>query len=359
MRLDGIGDFIIWLDAAKEFRPMFPSGKIILVCGKECADIAAATGYFDTIFPIDKSDMISASPLSKFRLRKKLSAVSACKLIQCAPNYVMYVEFIAASIYAKEKITIDYDSTGRCHPGKKEAGILARTVFDKIINTPPHVIHEIQRNAEFMRALGHNYKTKFPIMEINIRNNMAPKGKYYILVPGANVETRRWDINKFAEVASYICDKTGLSCCICGNKDERALGDALIKTSRTADRSINMCGTTGLMELAGLIKGAEFVITNDTSALHFAAAANTPSICIFGPWELGRILPYEADITNGRCAPIMCYKDMPCKNCYKNITEECQKNITKNNRFLCIEKVETNDVIKKVEHLLNMSERNK
>jgi len=359
MRLDGIGDFIIWLDAAKEFRAMFPSNRIILVCGKECADIAASTGYFDIVFPIDKSDMISARPLSKFRLRKKLSALTADKLIQCAPNYVMYVEFIAASIYAKEKITIDYDSTGQCRPDKKEADTLASAVFDNIIRTQSHVIHEIQRNAEFMRALGHKYKTKFPIIKIHKPNSLAPKGKYYILVPGANVETRRWDINKFAEVASYICNKTGFSCCICGSKDERILGDELIKISQTADRLINMCGTTELMELAALIKDAEFVITNDTSALHFAAAVNTPSICIFGPWELGRILPYDADITEGCSAPIMCYKGMPCKNCYKNITVECQKNITKNNRFLCIEKVEANYVIKEVEHLLNTLERNR
>ena len=74
-------------------------------------------------------------------------------------------------------------------------------------------------------------------------------------------------------------------------------------------------GQTSLPELIEIIRGAEFMVTNDTSAVHFAAAVNTQAFCIWGPWEYGRFLPYEVELTEGRNLPIVCYHDMKCRNC--------------------------------------------
>ena len=53
VRLDAIGDFIIWLDSAAEFRKQFNDRTLVLVCNKACEGIAKASGLFDEIVPVD------------------------------------------------------------------------------------------------------------------------------------------------------------------------------------------------------------------------------------------------------------------------------------------------------------------
>ena len=53
VRLDAIGDFIIWLDSARQFRKYFADKTLLLVCNKACVRIAEESGLFDEIIPID------------------------------------------------------------------------------------------------------------------------------------------------------------------------------------------------------------------------------------------------------------------------------------------------------------------
>lgn len=65
-----------------------------------------------------------------------------------------------------------------------------------------------------------------------------------------------------------------------------------------------------------MVRGAEFVITNDTCFIHMAVAVNTKSICIAGGWHWGRFVPYgilhTIDIYN---FPALAYDTMNCFKC--------------------------------------------
>ncbi|MFC1771644.1 glycosyltransferase family 9 protein, partial [Candidatus Margulisiibacteriota bacterium] len=57
VRLDNIGDFVLWLEAAKEFRELYPQDKyaITLVGNSSWAGLSDHTGYFDKIIPINRN----------------------------------------------------------------------------------------------------------------------------------------------------------------------------------------------------------------------------------------------------------------------------------------------------------------
>jgi ADP-heptose:LPS heptosyltransferase len=74
-----------------------------------------------------------------------------------------------------------------------------------------------------------------------------------------------------------------------------------------------LSGKTTLQELAELIRGAEILISNETSAVHIAAAVGTNSVCILGGGHFGRFLPYPKHVKGAR--PIVADKYMPCFNC--------------------------------------------
>ena len=46
---------------------------------------------------------------------------------------------------------------------------------------------------------------------------------------------------------------------------------------------MNACGRLSLRESAALIGKAAALVTNDSAPLHFAAAAGTPTVALFGP----------------------------------------------------------------------------
>ena len=55
IRLDAIGDFIIWLDSAKEFRVIYPSERIVLIANSSWASLAKTMPYWDEVLPLDLS----------------------------------------------------------------------------------------------------------------------------------------------------------------------------------------------------------------------------------------------------------------------------------------------------------------
>jgi len=51
LRPDGIGDFVIWCDTARELRALYAPRKIVLAASHVYARLAERTGYFDQVIP--------------------------------------------------------------------------------------------------------------------------------------------------------------------------------------------------------------------------------------------------------------------------------------------------------------------
>lgn len=354
LRLDGIGDMVLWLDAAKEFKKFYNDYRIILICSENSAPLATLSGCFDVVFPICTKYMRSCSPFTKVKLRKELALLQAEKLIQCSPNYVGQIEFIVASIAAKEKITIDYDKTGNCNPAIKNMVFWSSRVYDKVIYTPMQVMHELQRNKEFFKGLGHNYITSFPSLPKHfLCESILETMEYCVIFPGASIEYRRWNDKQFAEVVDFLLEN-GRACILCGGKDDIAISNNIKKkcSSNNKGKLLDFTGKTSLLDLLNIISKSDFVLSNDTSAVHLAVAVQVQAICILGPWELGRIYPYTADNVMSGKQPILCYHDMPCSQCYRELSSKCKRNLRRNGRWLCIEEVKVEDVIEVVKRYI-------
>jgi len=352
-RIDRIGDFIIWLDAAKELQRLYPDKAITLLCLSPCTHIAEATGYFDTIIPLSIGLVYSLNPCRKWQLRRMLHGIKADILLQCIYSRSLAADYVSSCVAATQKITPDSDSANIRSVVRKISNI----IYDKIIAVPSTNAHELEHNAELLHGLGLSYSTA-PQLLPYFESRIVPAEKYFVIFAGARDEDRRWSTNNFASVADYIIANHNLACCLCGSSDDTGTSQQLINTA-LCEIKYNLTGRTSITDLIEIIRNAEFIISNDTSAIHIAVGTNTPSICVLGPWELGKVLPYKANKTDGRTLPILCYSDMVCRQCHlhkiMHITKECKKNIIKNNRRLCIDKVSPEIVIKEVEGILKYS----
>jgi len=117
-----------------------------------------------------------------------------------------------------------------------------------------------------------------------------PPGNYAVLVGGAARENKRWPIEAFAKLAEKIVSRFGWSIVATGAPAERKYVQTLEDIAKVS--VVNFAGQTSVAELVALLRGASFVVSNDTGPGHIAAALGVPVVMIFGPTNPARVCPY-------------------------------------------------------------------
>lgn len=355
IKSDAIGDFLIWLDSAKELKELYKDKSIVLLCSSPCVDIARITGYFDEILTLNIRKFESDAAYRK-EITEQFGSLAFDVLIQTAFSRTVHMDMLAAVIPAAEKIGLVSDESrtnlSRYIVTKSNKKRLD-SIYDKLVPVTDQWLMEVRRNGELIRGLGKkDFKTGMPVLKpYDAGAGIIPEGDYFVIFPGASTPKKMWNIKNFAEIADYVSEKTGWRAYACGSRDEQYLYERLDRTA-----IVDYFGKTTLMELAEVIRHARLVISNDTSGIHFAAAVNTPSVCILGEYNYGRFLPYDYDreYSNELKPMIVCHADMPCKRCASGkMTSECNACMASTGRYLCVEKVTVSQVKEAVDKIIN------
>ena len=187
IKLDAIGDFIIWLDSAKEYKEMFTGKHCVLMCNKACKEIAEATEYFDEVVALDIKKFEQDKKYQEEQIeRNKVRAYGM--LIQTAYSRTQHMDILAASIPANKKIAFEADESksnvSRSVTSKKNKQILD-SVYDQLIPASTEILMELQRNKEFMIGLGKtDFKSAIPKLP-HIDGVQIPQYDYFLVFPGS------------------------------------------------------------------------------------------------------------------------------------------------------------------------------
>jgi lipopolysaccharide heptosyltransferase I len=165
-------------------------------------------------------------------------------------------------------------------------------------------VHAVDRYLKVASFLGcDTSKVTFPMTESPYP--LPFDERYAVLVPGARWKTKRWPAENFAELAA----KLPLRSVIVGGKSDSRIARQIVKSSD--GKAISLTGKTGLRELSSVMKGAVFVVTNDSGPMHFAAAHGVPVFALFGPTDPAQTGPY------GKGHTIITADHVDCAPCFK------------------------------------------
>jgi lipopolysaccharide heptosyltransferase I len=153
--------------------------------------------------------------------------------------------------------------------------------------------------------------------------------EYAVMVPGARKPVNRWPALRFGELASRLPMRT----LVLGSRGDRMLAEEVVRASQGKAESI--AGKTGIRGLIQVIRGARFMVSNDTGPMHIAAAFGIPVFALFGPANPLRTGPYGKGHTIIR-------KDISCAPCYR---KTC-----KNPR--CLDMITTKEVVEIINNFL-------
>jgi ADP-heptose:LPS heptosyltransferase len=343
IRVDSIGDFVLWLDAAKEFRDLYPDKKITLIANQIWTSLACSLPYWDDVIPIDRKKF-TRNPSYRAKALRQIRNLG--------------VELAIHPTFSREYLRGDslMRATGALHRIGFSSDLCIITSWQKIISdrwytqlTPAlkEPLMELQRNAEFMRYLGlKNFSARMPSIPAltKLPTDLTINQPYFVIFPGASWHGRLWPVENFSKLLSILTASEKGFAVLCGNHKERPLCDQIIDSSGT--EALNLAGKTSLPELVEIIRMAKFLVSGETSGVHIAAAVGIPSICILGGGHCGRFLPYTVE-TVGHFTPVPVIHRMNCFNC----NWQCIQPYEKSKSVPCISKITVHQVLNAIEEL--------
>jgi lipopolysaccharide heptosyltransferase I len=131
---------------------------------------------------------------------------------------------------------------------------------------------------------------------------LVPGGRYAVLMPGANWETKQWPVEHFAGLVAPLRERFGLDSVVAGGPDVAGL-------AAQVPGAVNLAGRTNLRQLVALLERAALVVANDSGPMHVAAALGRPLVTPYGPTNPVRTGPY------GRGDSVV-RLDIACSPCY-------------------------------------------
>jgi len=245
LRALGLGDLLTAVPALRALRAAYPSAQITLATPVALAPLALLTGAVDVVN--DTQPLASLDP--------GLAGAD-----------------VAVNLHGR---------------GPESTRLLAATRPHRLIafyaglNAPAwrRDEHEVRRWCRLLAESG--IPTDPTDLDLRQPKVPSPAPGAVVLHPGAASGSRRWPIDRWAEVGRVVA-ATGRPVVVSGGSEEAALAAELVRRAGLAPES-SLAGRTGLLELAALVAGAHRVVSGDTGVAHLATAYRTPSVLLFGP----------------------------------------------------------------------------
>ena len=128
-------------------------------------------------------------------------------------------------------------------------------------------------------------KIQFEIRSLDLEPN-----RFIAINPGAGWESKRWPIDRYAELADQIFSASGLrSLVVWGNARELELARTLVALS---PKAAVLAPETDLLSLSQWLHRARLFIGSDTGPMHMAAATGTTCLALYGTTLAQRSGPY-------------------------------------------------------------------
>jgi len=161
-----------------------------------------------------------------------------------------------------------------------------------------------------------------------------PDEPFVVFAPGAAYgRAKQWLPERFAELAGLIIRERGWSVLLVGSAADRATcADICARVppgGTRLNRAIDLSGQTDLASLAGVLSLSHAVVSNDSGAMHLAAAVGAKVVAIFGATSEARTAPLAAGAGAPAAAilthPVFC---RPCMLRECPIDHRCMRGVT-------------------------------
>lgn len=339
VRLDGFGDFSLYLPYALALRGIYPAGeyRLTMCANANWCPVAEKLLPYDGFIPLDVRRYMGDMAYRR-EMNRRLASGGYGVVLQ--PRFFrepLLEDRISLAVGAASGSAFRIGEThlhAAC--GKK----LEKRLYDRL--TPCGADwHEARKNRAFSDMLGAWRETPRPELPPPLPE--WERQSYFVLLPGSGKGARAaWSPELWGRALAGV----DLRCAVAGTVDEAPL----VSTAAAAlgARAVPLAGKLSAWEFARLLANARFVVGNDTGGIHFAAYFGIPALAVAGGGHPGWYYPYPAEhMPDHVRAPRTVSADLPCSGC----AWRCTRGTT--GVFPCIGEVSVEAVAAGIAGLLN------
>ena len=159
----------------------------------------------------------------------------------------------------------------------------------------PRKVHQSEYYLALVRGLGIDAPAIVPAIRVSAASRararrlledlgIAESATLVGFAPGAAYgHAKRWPPERVADVVTRLARERGATCVLVGAAGDREAGRAIESTVPADVRVANVIGRTDLGQLIGVLSACRAFVSNDSGAMHLAAALGVPVTAIFGP----------------------------------------------------------------------------
>ena len=158
------------------------------------------------------------------------------------------------------------------------------------------------------------------------------------VAPGAAYgAAKRWDTERFQEVCRWWLEEKKGYVVVLSARNEAELASAAVE-GLSGDHVIDLAGKTTLTELMKSLQNAEMCVANDSGNMHLSAVLGGKGVAPFGPTDPAATSPVSAKWS-------ILFNKQECAPCFKRVCPNGSKK--------CLTCITAQDVITRIQSLLN------
>ena len=200
---------------------------------------------------------------------------------------------------------------------------------------PKRAVHHAEYYLELVRGLGMDGASVHPRIDVGeaTRKRAAqvfetaglPAASTIVgFAPGAAYgHAKRWPPDRVAQVVTRLTRDRGAHCVLVGAIGDREAGREIESDLPPDVRVTNLIGRTDLRLLIGVLERCRAFVSNDSGAMHLAAAVGVPVTAIFGPTNERATAPvgdHDVILHQVFCRPCMLRECPIDHRCMKRIS---------------------------------------
>ncbi|MCX6158160.1 MAG: glycosyltransferase family 9 protein [Ignavibacteriota bacterium] len=249
IRLSSFGDIVLTYPFINELRRLYPDAAIDMVSKPQYTDLVKLHPFINEAIPFDMN-MKYYLDSRKFDVVFDLQRnINSRRIIPSGTKVIRVV---------------------------KESWKKLLLVHFKV-NLLKEYIPVYKKYLNALKKFDDRADTGFTKTDLNLKPNGFVSDKYIVLSPSSKHFTKRLPESKFALLLKDLKTKV----IITGDNNETDK-EICVYFDTQFNNSLNLCGKLSFPELADVIKGAEFVVCNDSGILHLAEALGKKVFVFFG-----------------------------------------------------------------------------
>ena len=210
-----------------------------------------------------------------------------------------------------------------------------RPLLTRAVARPREEVHQAEYYLRLLDGLGFRADRATPRIEVRpvtaaradrvlAAHGVSPAERLVGFAPGAAYgHAKRWPPDRVAAVIARVTAEQRVRCVLVGSAADREAGRAIESSLPPDTPVVDLIGRTDLRLLMGVLRRCAAFVSNDSGAMHLAAALGIPVTALFGPTKARVTAPLgDHDILRHDvfCSPCMLRECPIDHRCMKRIS---------------------------------------